>query len=103
MIRFDDTPWDGTLPRREEGDMAAVKRSSPSSQLAEAIQHLERVTTLMIEYQTDWSALLAQLPSGATNPDYDPTYEARIRETPEEVYDPALLDARNFLKRIHSH
>jgi len=83
--------------------MAALKKVTPSAQLAESIDHLQRVTTLMIEYQTDWSALLPQLPSGAPNPDYDPTYEARIRETPEEVFDPAVLEARNFLKRIHSH
>jgi hypothetical protein len=102
MIRFDDTPWD-LAPRREDGDVAAIKRSSPSSQLAEAIQHLEKVTMLMIQYQTDWVALLPTMPSGAVNNDYDPLYEAKIRENPEEVYDPALLEARNFLKRIHSH
>lgn len=98
MFRFSDTSH---FPSGEK--MAATKKGTPSAQFTEAISHLERLTTLMIEYQTDWSALIAKLPSGATNPDYDPTYESRIRETPEEVYDEAVLAARNFLKRVHSH
>ena len=74
-----------------------------TTQFVEAILHLERVVNLMLEYQTDWSALLPTLPSGHSNPDYDPTYESRIRETPDEVFDPALLAARDFLKRVNSH
>lgn len=57
----------------------------------------------MLEYQTDWVALLTHLPNGASNPDYDPTYESRVREHPENVYDPALLEARDFLKRFNAH
>lgn len=83
--------------------MAAAKKTSASAQLVEAIQHLQRVTTLMLEYQTDWPALLPSLPSGEPNPDYDPTYAERIREAPEEIFDPAVLAARNFLKRINSN
>lgn len=83
------------------GSMAATRKTS--TQFLEAIMHLERVTNRMIEYQTDWSALLPQMPDGHPNPDYDPTYESRIRENPEEVFDSELLEARNFLKRVHSH
>ncbi len=81
----------------------ATRRIPQSAQLVEAIAHLSRVTALMLEYQTDWAALLTQLPNGASNPDYDPTYEERIREHPEEVFDSALLDARDFLKRFAAH
>lgn len=100
MQRFDDTPWD-LAPR--EDPMPVAKKGTPSAQLTEAISHLDRLVTLMIEWETDWSALISTLPSGESNPDYDPTYEARIRETPEEIYDAAVLEARNFLKRVHSH
>ena len=83
--------------------LMATKRVPQSAQLVEAISHLSRVTALMLEYQTDWSALLTQLPSGASNPDYDPDYEAKIRDHPEEVFDSALLDARDFLKRFSAN
>jgi hypothetical protein len=99
MDSFEEKPWSPTTRR----PMAAARKASTSSQLVEAIQHLQRVTALMMEWQTDWAALLPTLPSGRPNEDYDPLYEAKIRETPEEIFDPAVLEARNFLKRINSH
>lgn len=98
MGLFEEKPWSPSSRKA-----MATKRASPSGQLTESIQHLQRVVNLMTEYQTDWLALLPLLPSGAQNPDYDPMYESKIRENPEEVFDPALIEARNFLKRIHSH
>ena len=83
--------------------MATAKRPPQSAQLVEAISHLSRVTALMLDYQTDWTALLTQLPNGTSNPDYDPDYEAKVRDHPEEVFDSALLEARDFLKRFNSN
>jgi len=78
--------------------MPLVKKGGLAAQLTESIWHLERLINLHIEWQTDWSAITPELPKGGPNPDFDPLYLAKLRETPQDVYNPAVLAAREFLK-----
>lgn len=97
---FDDeeltNPWMGAVARTKT-------KSEISKDYEESLAHLAVLINLIIEWQTDWPALSATLPSGMVNPDYDPEYLERLRSTPEEVFDPAVMAARNFLKRVNAN
>lgn len=67
--------------------------------LVEAFFHLERLLLLIKEWQTDWSALRPTLPSGAPNPDFDPTYATRLAEQPDSVFHPQVLEAEEFIRK----
>jgi hypothetical protein len=100
-----EPPW---RPGSASGDkMPIVKKGGVSAQLAESLWHLERLINLHIEWQTDWSALSPtclrdSLGAGEPNPDFDPSYLAKLREHPEEVFNPAVLAARDFLKAFRT-
>lgn len=80
--------------------MAVTKKPASAQLLAESLNHLERLVNLMLEWQTDWSAISQTFQSGKPNPDFDPSYIATLRDTPDKVYDPAVLAAREFLKKV---
>jgi len=78
--------------------MPIVKKGGLAAQLSESLWHLERLINLHVEWQTDWSAITPESSKGGPNPDFDPAYLALLRESPGEVYNPAVLAAREFLK-----
>lgn len=78
----------------------APKRPTPTQLLQESLDHLDKLVSLHVEWQTDWAAIQPETEGGETNPDFDPSYVQRLRQHPEEVYDPAVLAARDFLKKL---
>lgn len=82
--------------------MPVVKKGGLALTLSESIRHLERLINLHLEWQTDWSAITPSLPKGGPNPDFDAAYLSKIREHPEEIYNPAVLEARAFLESLKS-
>ena len=80
--------------------MAQQKRPTVTVLLTEALDHLDRLTRLMTEWQTDWNAISPQLGNGHPNPDYDEDYLNRLQLHPEEVFDPEVIAARDFLNRV---
>ena len=80
----------------------ATKRPTTTQLLSEALGHLDALTKLALEWQTDWSAISPQLANGHDNPDFDEDYVSMLRDRPEDVFDPAVLAAREFLNRVRT-
>lgn len=94
------TEWNPPASRKKvAGANGGGKKPTPTQNLAEALDHIERLVSLHIEWQTDWSAVAPER-DGVPNPDFDPAYVDRLKSHPEDVYDPAVLAARAFVKRV---